>query len=167
MFKTMDEFLAVWKKEADFTQQILENLTDGSLQQEVTVEHRNLGRLAWHLTETLEEMPGAAGLIFDEDHLEKSMPETAKEIAEAYRESNDVFLTALKEQWDDSTLKEERDMYGEKWTGSDVLWTLVTHQIHHRGQMTVLMRQAGLKVPGLYGPAKEDWAAMGVEAPEI
>jgi uncharacterized damage-inducible protein DinB len=32
------------------------------------------------------------------------------------------------------------------------------HEIHHRAQMTVLMRQAGLKVPGLYGPAKEEWS---------
>jgi uncharacterized damage-inducible protein DinB len=28
--------------------------------------------------------------------------------------------------------------------------------------MTVLMRQAGIKVPGVYGPAKEEWAAYGM-----
>ena len=33
--------------------------------------------------------------------------------------------------------------------------TLINHQNHHRGQMTVLMRQAGLTVPGVYGPAKK------------
>ncbi|MEA3297729.1 MAG: DinB family protein, partial [candidate division Zixibacteria bacterium] len=44
---------------------------------------------------------------------------------------------------------------------------LIQHQIHHRGQMTVLMRQAGIKVPSLYGPAKEDWAQMGLEPPEV
>jgi hypothetical protein len=33
--------------------------------------------------------------------------------------------------------------------------------------MTVLMRQAGLKVPGVYGPAREEWAGMGMQAPEI
>jgi hypothetical protein len=30
--------------------------------------------------------------------------------------------------------------------------------------MTVLMRQAGLKVPGFYGPAQEEWSAMGMPA---
>ena len=35
-------------------------------------------------------------------------------------------------------------------------------EAHHRGQMTVLMRQAGLTVPGIYGPAQEEWAAMGM-----
>ncbi len=33
--------------------------------------------------------------------------------------------------------------------------------------MTVLMRQAGLKVPGTYGPAKEEWGAIGMEAPAV
>jgi uncharacterized damage-inducible protein DinB len=28
--------------------------------------------------------------------------------------------------------------------------------------MTVLMRQAGLPVPGVVGPSKEEWAAMGM-----
>jgi len=27
-----------------------------------------------------------------------------------------------------------------------------------------LMRQAGLKVPGIYGPSKEEWALMGMPA---
>lgn len=44
---------------------------------------------------------------------------------------------------------------------------LVFHQIHHRGELIVLMRQAGLRVPGLYGPAKEDWATYGIPAPAI
>jgi uncharacterized damage-inducible protein DinB len=33
--------------------------------------------------------------------------------------------------------------------------------------MTVLMRQAGLAVPGMYGPAREDWAKYGMAAPAI
>ncbi|WP_258881781.1 DinB family protein [Paenibacillus sp. sptzw28] len=34
------------------------------------------------------------------------------------------------------------------------------HQIHHRGQMTILIRQAGLTAPGIYGPNEEETAAM-------
>jgi len=29
------------------------------------------------------------------------------------------------------------------------------------------MRQAGLKVPGTYGPAKEEWGAFGMETPAV
>jgi uncharacterized damage-inducible protein DinB len=61
----------------------------------------------------------------------------------------------------------EDDMYGEKWPRGRSAHILIDHQTHHRGQMTVLMRQAGLVVPGIYGPAKEAWAAYGAPAPEV
>ena len=48
-------------------------------------------------------------------------------------------------------------MYGQKWTRSATLESIVKHQIHHRAQMTVLMRQASLKVPRVYGPSREEW----------
>ena len=41
------------------------------------------------------------------------------------------------------------------------------HQIDHRGQMTVLMRQAGLNVPGVYGPSLEGWTSVGTNPPEV
>gem|GEM_PF-5815448 len=60
----------------------------------------------------------------------------------------------------------EDNMYGEVWKKGQTLIYLLLHQTHHRGQMTVLMRQAGLKVSGIYGPAKEEWEAMGMPALE-
>lgn len=35
------------------------------------------------------------------------------------------------------------------------------------GEMTVLMRQAGLVIPGVCGPAREQWSQLGQEAPEL
>jgi len=52
------------------------------------------------------------------------------------------------------------------WKKGKVLSVLVKHQTHHQGQLTVIMRLAGLKVPGVYGPAEEEWANMGMEAQE-
>jgi len=63
-------------------------------------------------------------------------------------------------------LAEEINMYGEKWTRSATLASIIKHQIHHRAQMTVLMRQAGLKVPGVYGPSREEWSQYGMPAQE-
>jgi hypothetical protein len=31
----------------------------------------------------------------------------------------------------------------------------------------VLMRQAGLEIPGLYGPSRQEWAAFGMKPPAI
>jgi uncharacterized damage-inducible protein DinB len=63
-------------------------------------------------------------------------------------------------------LNDDISAYGQTWKKGMILKMLNGHQIHHRGQMTVLMRQAGLKVPGVYGPSKEEWAAYGMPAQE-
>jgi uncharacterized damage-inducible protein DinB len=76
-------------------------------------------------------------------------------------------LEQVTRHWNDGTLEVEDDMYGEKWKRGLTLAILVNHESHHRGQMTVLMRQAGLKVPGVVGPAKEEWAQYNMPAPEV
>ncbi len=119
-----------------------------------------LGNLAWHLVTTIDEMVGKAGLQFSPTSHETPEPDSAKEILRAYQFSSEALTNAVNEQWSDNTLQEEKDMYGESWSIATILKVLLTHQIHHRGQMTVLMRQAGLKVPGLYGPSREEWIAL-------
>jgi len=78
-----------------------------------------------------------------------------------------LLLDQIKKSWDDDTLKTEDDMYGEQWSRAMTLQALVFHQIHHRAQMTVLMREAGLDVPGVYGPARQEWAAYGMKPPAV
>ncbi len=167
MFLSLSTFLQAWEKEEESTQRILDALTDDSLNQSVTVQDRTLGRIAWHLVTTIPEMMSKTGLIFESLYEDAPVPSTAKEISNYYREASNAIVTAIKAQWKDQTLLEKRDMYGETWTNGYTLSALVDHQIHHRGQITILMRQAGLKVPGIYGPAKEDWSQFGMEAPLI
>ena len=57
-------------------------------------------------------------------------------------------------------------MYGEKWKRGTTLSVIISHQIHHRAQLTVVMRLNGLKVPGVFGPAKEEWTQLGMPAQE-
>ena len=88
---------------------------------------------------------------------------SAASLLECYQNASESLVEKLKANWSDSTLLEVDDMYGEKWKRGTTLNVLISHQAHHRGQMTVLMRQAGLKVPGFYGPSKEEWSALGME----
>lgn len=166
MIRNLEDFLTVWQHESDSTLKVLEALTDMSLQQRVSEDSRTLGTLAWHLVISIDEMIGRTGLEFSATPHETPQPLTAKEMVEAYRQSSDSIVKAIKEQWTNESLLEEQDMYGELWTVATVLQTLIYHQIHHRGQMTILMRQAGLSVPGMYGPSKDEWLAFGEEAPE-
>jgi uncharacterized damage-inducible protein DinB len=90
----------------------------------------------------------------------------ASDIAAAYERAGASIASEVKEKWNDAMLPELIDMYGEKWTRAATLTSIIKHQIHHRAQMTVLMRQAGLKVPGVYGPSREEWSQMGMSAPK-
>ena len=166
MIRTLEDFLIDWQHESDSTLKIFEALTDESLQQRVNEEGRTLGKLAWHLVTSIDEMIGRTGLQFSATSHEAPQPLTMKEMVESYRESRDSIVKSMQEQWTNENLLEEKDMYGELWTIATVLQTLIYHQIHHRGQMTILMRQAGLSVPGMYGPSKDEWLAFGEEAPE-
>ncbi|KUO75111.1 MAG: hypothetical protein APF81_02605 [Desulfosporosinus sp. BRH_c37] len=167
MFLAVSTFLQAWEKEAESTQRILDALSDDSLNQLVTAQDRSLGRIAWHLVTTIPEMMAKTGLILESINGDAPLPKTAKEISHNYREVSNSFVTAIRNQWNDQTLLEKRDMYGETWINGSTLSALIDHQIHHRGQMTVLMRQAGLKVPGIYGPTREDWSQIGMEPPLV
>ena len=120
--------------------------------------------IAWHTTETIGEMLGRTGLKVFRPDMEHFDEKSSQQLKECYQNSSDSLIEKLKAGWTDETLSAEDDMYGEKWKRGTTLAVLITHQAHHRGQMTVLMRQAGLIVPGIYGPAKEEWAAYGMEA---
>ena len=37
---------------------------------------------------------------------------------------------------------------------------ILAHGIHHRGQLSLMCRLAGGQAPGLYGPNREEMAAM-------
>lgn len=168
MFTTIADFESLWREEADKTLLVLDRLTDASLAHATDPEGRTIGRLAWHITESVSEMPAEAGLEgIDGPREDSHVPIHARDIRDAYARTSDSFLAALRAGWTDTSLLEEVPMYGETWTKRGVLVCLLMHQAHHRGQLTVLMRQSGLTVPGLYGPTREDWAQMGVPAPAI
>lgn len=157
MYTSIEQFLSTWSYESDATQKLLDLLTDASLAQRVSDEDRTMGRLAWHLVTTIHEMISRTGLEFSAPEHDAMLPSTAKEIADGYRQANTAFIEAIQNQWTDANLQEETDMYGEMWSNAATLDMLVKHQIHHRAQMTVLMRQAGLPVIGVYGPSRDEW----------
>ena len=166
MYHTIKEFLDDWKYESESTVKIFSNLTDESLSQKITPKGRSLGRLAWHITATIGEMLNRTGLKFEELNDDINFPHHAALIIENYKAASKSLEEQLSKDWTDKSLSEQVNMYGEMWTKEAVLTSLVKHQIHHRAQMTVIMRAAGLKVPGIYGPAYEEWSAMNMKPME-
>ena len=150
MISHIKDFEILWMQEFDKTQKVFKHIPDRALSQAVDAAGRNLGRLAWHITTTIPEMMSQTGLKVAGPHPEQPVPQSMSEIRRAY-----------------ATLEASDAMYGQMWKRGYTLTALIFHQIHHRAQMTVLMRQAGLPVPGLYGPAREEWAQWGMPVPTV
>lgn len=166
MYRTINDFLADWQYETEGTAKILKIITDDLRTQTIHRDVRSLERLAWHLTQTLTEMGHRAGLFPDDPLEHEPVPGAIAELTSVYEDYSSQIAKAVNSKWTDSSLMDEVEMYGEQWSKGTVLRVLISHQSHHRGQMTVIMRLLGLPVPGLYGPSKEEWAEMGMTAPE-
>ncbi len=167
MFTSIKGFTAYWKVLSDGTSKIFAALTDESLGQSVAEGHRDIGRIAWHIVTTIPEMGSQTGLKIAGPAANAPLPATVAEISANYKIVANSLAEQIEKNWDDAVLQTEDNLYGESWKRGLTLKILADHEIHHRGQLTVLMRQAGLKVPGIFGPAKEEWVNYNAQPPEI
>jgi uncharacterized damage-inducible protein DinB len=167
MVHTITEFEHLWESEVKATQKILRHLTGETLSFAGDPDGRTIGRVAWHIVTTIPEMMTRTGLKVVGPLPTAPVPGTPGGIFEAYTRTALSLLEQIKDRWDDATLQLEDDMYGERWSRATTLQALILHQVHHRGQLTVLMRMAHLSVPGVYGPARHEWAAYGMQPPAL
>jgi uncharacterized damage-inducible protein DinB len=98
---------------------------------------------------------------------EENVPDSAKEIAETFKKLSEEAALAIKQQWTDDSLSQTQMAFGREESNAQILMGLMKHIVHHRGQLTILIRQAGLKPFGVYGPPKEDWVNLGVANPPL
>lgn len=172
MYQTLADARHRIQEEGVDTLKVFAAIPDGALTQSVTPVHRDLARLAWHLVESLISLPAEMGVRVEGPALgssglfEGQAPRSMAVITAAYEKALSSLLATL-EAWTDADLQREDELYGMTWKRGYTLEALLVHQVHHRGQMTVLMRQAGLAVPEIYGPTLEGWANLGAPAPEV
>ena len=165
MFCKLDDFYKALESHTGATKRILGTLTDENLNQAVAEGHRTLGQIAWHMVTTVPEMMSGTKLPLSAIDPKAPPPRSADEIRSGYDKVYEEMSAAIKKDWTDETLGVVDNLYGEEWPRGLTLGILINHEVHHRGQMTVLLRQAGAKVPGVFGPAKEEWAQHGMETP--
>lgn len=164
---SISDFLDWFKEESNGTSKVLGGITDKALAQEVASGHRNLGRVAWHIVTTYPDMAGKMGIKTEAPSETEPIPKSASDIKAAYDKAAAELLEFVEANWSDGMLNDELEMYGVKFSRGKWLRSFVIHEAHHRGQMTVLMRQAGLEVPGVYGPSRDEWKAYGMETPAL
>ncbi|MDR3762856.1 MAG: DinB family protein [Acidobacteriota bacterium] len=148
------DFLNVWKMESASTLKVFRALTDAALPQAVVPGGYTLQSLAWHITGSINAIPAYAGFFPPPE--KKPAPATVAEIVAAYEANSAHLAAAVNEKGSDAFLAESADFFGHKMRRGALLSLAIMHQAHHRAQMTVLLKQAGLKVPGVYGPSEDD-----------
>jgi uncharacterized damage-inducible protein DinB len=164
MYYHIKDFLTDWEYESDATLKLFRNLTDQSLTKKIHPNVRSLGNLSWHIIHTMQEMMGRTGLKVDIKEQQNYNGESAKELCDTYENGAKLLADTVKNNWQDSDLGKEDEMYGDMWKRGMTLSILIRHQAHHRAEMIVEMRMLDLPVVGPYGPVKEEWAQWGMEA---
>jgi uncharacterized damage-inducible protein DinB len=159
MYRSIAEFVEEWTRESGISLKIERALTDASLRQQIYPEGRTLGQLAWHMVLMIGGTGSIVGLEVTAPPRGAAQPGSAAIIADAYETAARSMSELASAKLRDEQLPGEIPFFGRSLPLERVLQSLVLHQIHHRGQMSVLMRQAGLVPPGIYGPTREEAAA--------
>jgi uncharacterized damage-inducible protein DinB len=160
-------FLDSWDREAANTVKVLEALPPAQYDFRPDAGGRSLGELAWHLAE------GDAYISYGIERGEFTMnakppnierPRTVEALASGYDRVHREAVARIR-----TLTPEDLDRTIPFFVGSmtirEMLWSaIMAHGIHHRGQLTLMCRLAGGQAPGLYGPNREEMAAMGASA---
>lgn len=154
MYRRVEDFIEDWSNSAAGTLNVIKAITNDKLDQAIVEGHNSLGWLAWHLVGAAGAFGHFSGLQIPGPGRDEPMPTDVSEIVQAYEKVIDAYKTEAAKLTDEMLLEEVTGFAGPVARGK-LLRDFIDHQTHHRGQMTVLLRQAGLTVPGIMGPTKE------------
>ena len=159
----LDRFRKVWDMEAQLTTKLLEALPPDQYDFRPDAGGRSLGELAWHLSE-IEGYTSygiAKGAVtFQEAPPNIQRPREVRLLAPGYRKVHEEAVARLADL-DEAQLDREIQFADRRMPLRDILWgAMLMHLIHHRGQLSLLCRLAGGTPPGIYGPNREEMAAM-------
>ena len=154
MYRKVEDFISDWTQSANGTLQVIRSISDEKLDFSIVEGHNSLGWLAWHLVGAAGAFAQFAGLQVEGIEHSEPQPTSVKEIASTYDNIAKAIEDKAKSLTDESLTEEVSSFIGPTERGR-LLRALIDHQNHHRSQMTVLLRQAGLEVPPVMGPTKE------------
>jgi uncharacterized damage-inducible protein DinB len=157
-----DLMLKELDQEARSTRKLLERVPDGQLEWRPHPRSMSLGQLALHVA----VVPGAiadmaANSPFQAPRFNHATAQQAAQLVPAL-DSSLTRARAILTGKDDGWMKETWRMIDgdrELWVTSRValLRTLMlNHWYHHRGQLSVYLRQLGVTLPSIYGPSADE-----------
>ncbi|MCR8659684.1 DinB family protein [Paenibacillus endoradicis] len=154
MYRNIEDFIEDWNASSNGTLKVIKAITNEKIGQSIVDGHNSLGWLAWHLVGVTGFFGGLVGLNIPAPGHGESVPTNIADIVARYEQVSQA-VSEQASKLSDAELIEEIQSFAGATTRGKLLRSFIDHQNHHRGQMTVLLRQAGLTVPAVMGPTKE------------
>ena len=163
-----ETLMNTWNREADSTLKLLKALPATQYDFRPDATGRSLGELAWHLSEGDAYMSQwiATGK-FDMGNKPPNIdrPRTVEALAPGFERVHKEAVTRIQHLKPEDLDRTLPFFNGQQMPIRVILWDMiVAHGIHHRGQLSLMCRLAGGQCPGLYGPNREEMAAMRASA---
>lgn len=153
-------FLRIWDREAKTTAKVFRAFPHASLAVKPHERSRSIRDLAWQC-------------VIDERVIEKIIdgsndlrnvppsqppPQTMEEIALAYETAHRDASEKMRRPETQFSKTVTVTMRGGsiELEQAETIWGNLLDQIHHRGQLTIYLRQAQGKVPSIYGPSADE-----------
>ncbi|RMH70037.1 MAG: hypothetical protein D6675_10775 [Gemmatimonadetes bacterium] len=150
-----------WNNEVEGTTRMMEAIPADKVTEKVHERVRTLGELAAHITGSITDLANSleqGNAVFG---AEGGPVDDVAGLVAAYKAAVKDAQTRIQQLTDEQLNAHiPMEMNGEVvWnpTALEMLSGYIAHEIHHRGQMSVILRQVGAKVPGVYGPTGDDW----------
>jgi len=159
----IDTFRAVWNMEAQNTIKLLETLPADKYDFRPDPKGRSLGELAWHLSEIdgyISHGVAEGKVDFATTLPDLKRPREVKLLAPGYRKVHEASAARL-EKLKNEDLERSIPFMDRPMAIRVILWGVILHHlIHHRGQLSLMVRLAGGRPAGIYGPSREDMMAQ-------
>ena len=154
MYRVAEDFVQEWANASKGALKVMQAIPNDKMDVAIVEGHNSLGWLSWHLVAVAGAFGQFAGLQIPAPGPDMKQPETMADITEMYEK----VIEAYKKEaatLTEAELVEDVPAFGGTMKRGALLRMVITHQTHHVGQMTVLLRQSGLTVPPVMGPTKE------------
>jgi uncharacterized damage-inducible protein DinB len=164
----LETFLNAWDREAESTLKLLRALPATQYDFRPDAGGRSMGELAWHLAEGDAYM--SSGIEAGRFNMEAKppnieRPRTVEALAPGYERIHQEAVARIRKLKPEDLDRAIPFFRGQPVPIRDILWNMIiSHGVHHRGQLTLMCRLAGGCAPGLYGPNREETAAMRADA---
>ena len=149
-------------QEAQTTRRVLERVPADRLGWKPHDKSMSLGQLALHVA----SVPGAIAELagqspFQLPGFNQPIPNSAAEIMPAFEQSIAKARTVLQKMDDAELGKTWKALNGDHEVmaipvGALLRTIMLNHWYHHRGQLSVYLRQVGAQVPSIYGPSADE-----------